>query len=173
MKLCWDGQFDTVAEIDISNTAKARSTAQRHIEPIDTPKPTIGHCTTLQRDEIQLPQPEHRHKHPQPGKHNRTLIQPHLWEQTPQPRTMTLRTFFLINPLFIPPTYFYLHISLLWCCGFPYLQKRCSFPLCFSHLKKKIILRFFFFFTFFSFGDVSDFVFWYIQLLFFIILYRL
>ena len=49
-------------EIDMSNTAKARRTAQRHTEPIDTPKLTIEHCTALQRDEIQLHQPEHRHK---------------------------------------------------------------------------------------------------------------
>ena len=37
-------------EIDVSNTDKARRTAQRHIEPIETPKPTTEHCTALQRD---------------------------------------------------------------------------------------------------------------------------
>ena len=61
-----------------------------------SPKPTKVRCTALQRDEIQLHQPEeHRHKLPQPGKHHRTLIQPHQWGQTPQPRRTTiLRTFF-------------------------------------------------------------------------------
>ena len=39
--------------------------------------------------------------------------------ETPQPRGATiLRTwFFLINHTVYSPTYFYLHISLLWCCG--------------------------------------------------------
>ena len=46
-------------EIDMSNTAKARRTAQRHTESIDIPKPTTVHCTVLQRDKIQLHQSEH------------------------------------------------------------------------------------------------------------------
>ena len=46
-------------EVDFSNTAKARMTAQRHTDPIDTPKLTTGHCTSLQRDAIQPHQPEH------------------------------------------------------------------------------------------------------------------
>jgi len=29
------------------NTAKARTTAQSHTEPVNTPKPTTGHCTAL------------------------------------------------------------------------------------------------------------------------------
>ena len=62
-------------EIDVSDTAEAR-TAHRRAEPIDSPKPTSGRCAALQTDEIQLPQPEQRHKLPQPGKHHRTLIQP-------------------------------------------------------------------------------------------------
>ena len=88
-------------------------------EPMDTLKPTTGHCTALQRDEIQLHQPEHRHKLPQPGKHHRTLIQPHPWGQTPQHRTMILRPFSFSSykSQFMPPTYFYLHISLVCCCG--------------------------------------------------------
>ena len=102
----------------MSNTAKARRTAQRHTEPIDTPKLTIEHCTALQRDEIQLHQPEHRHKLSQPGKHHRTLIQSHPWGQTAQPRQMTnLRTFFFLLFLFILPTFFNLHISILGYCG--------------------------------------------------------
>ena len=63
-------------EIDVSDTAEARRTAHRRAEPIDSPKPTSGLCAALQTDEIQLPQPEQRHKLPQPGKHHRTLIQP-------------------------------------------------------------------------------------------------
>ena len=58
MKICWEGHFNVCVEIDMSNTAKARRTAQRHTEPIDTPKPTTGHWIALQRDEIQLHQPE-------------------------------------------------------------------------------------------------------------------
>ena len=61
----------------------------------DTSKPTTGHCVALQREEIQFDQPEHRHKLPQPGKHHRTLTQPHPQEKTQQPRRTTiLRTFF-------------------------------------------------------------------------------
>ena len=57
-----------------------------------TPKYTTGHCTALQRDKIQLHQAEHRHKLPQPGKPHGTLTQQHPRGQTPQPRTITLRT---------------------------------------------------------------------------------
>ena len=74
------------------NNVKARTTAQIHTEPVDTPKPTNRHCTALQRDEILLHQPEHRHKLRQPGKRHRELTQPHPQGQTPQPRTMTLKT---------------------------------------------------------------------------------
>ena len=51
-------------EIDVSNTDKAGRTAQRHIEPIETPKPTTEHCTALWKDVIQLHGLEHRHKVP-------------------------------------------------------------------------------------------------------------
>ena len=55
----WDalGGLNVATEIDVSNTAKARRTAQRHREPINTRKPTTEHCTALQRRE-QLNQPE-------------------------------------------------------------------------------------------------------------------
>ena len=33
----WEGHFEAAAEIDVSNTAKARRTAQRNPEPIDSP----------------------------------------------------------------------------------------------------------------------------------------
>ena len=41
-----------------------RQAAQSHAKPIDTPKLTIGHFIALQREEIQLNSPEHRHKLP-------------------------------------------------------------------------------------------------------------
>jgi len=76
-------------EIGAPNTVKARTTAKRHTEPIDTPKATTGLCTALQSDEIQLHQPEHKHKLRQAGKYHRTLTQPHPQRQTPQPGTTT------------------------------------------------------------------------------------
>ena len=62
-------ELDTTEQLNWTelNTAKAKMTAQRHNEPIDTPKPTTGYCTALQGEEIQLHQPEHRHKLRQPG----------------------------------------------------------------------------------------------------------
>ena len=50
----------------IWNTALSikRQAAQSHAKPIDTPKLTIGHFIELQREEIQLHPPEHRHKLP-------------------------------------------------------------------------------------------------------------
>ena len=50
----------------IWNTALSikRQAAQSHAKPIDTPKLTIGHVIELQREEIQLHPPEHRHKLP-------------------------------------------------------------------------------------------------------------
>jgi len=66
-------------------------------EPKDNPKPTTGHGTAFQRDKIQLHQPEHRHKSPQPENHHRTLIKPYPQKQTPQlRRNMTFRTFFFV-----------------------------------------------------------------------------
>ena len=38
-------------EIDLSNTGKARRTAQSHTEPIDIPKPTTGLYTAFQRQD--------------------------------------------------------------------------------------------------------------------------
>ena len=85
-------------EIEVSNAAKARRIAQRHTELIDTPKPITGHCAALQREEIQLHQPELRHKLPQPGKHHRTVTQPHPRGQTTTKKNYDLENFsFLIN----------------------------------------------------------------------------
>ena len=78
-------------------------TAQTHSEPTDTTKPTTEHCTAIQREEIQVCQPEHRHKLPQPGKGHRTLTQPRPQGHTLQPRATALRTFF---------TLFFLSLSL-------------------------------------------------------------
>ena len=44
-----------------------RWAAQSQSKPIDTPKLTIGHFIALQKEEIQLHAPEHRHKFLQPG----------------------------------------------------------------------------------------------------------
>ena len=134
----------------MSNTAKTRRTAQRHTELTDTPKPATGHCTAIQRDEIQIHHPEHRHKLPHPGKHHRTLTQPHPQGQIPQARrTKTLRIFF-----FFPHKshcLFRLYIStftLAFCDAIVFL-------FVFSYLKK-IILRFLFSFHPFFFADFSD-----------------
>ena len=95
----------------MSNTFKARRTAQRHAEPIDSPTPTTGLSPALHRGEIQLHQLQHGHKLPQPGKHHRTQKTSHKpvspWGQTPQARTMSFNFFFLINH----SVFFLLHIS--------------------------------------------------------------
>ena len=54
LKICWEGHFDMAAEIDMSKNAKARRTAQRHTEPIDTPKCTTGHSIAFQRGNLAL-----------------------------------------------------------------------------------------------------------------------
>ena len=56
--------------------------------------PATGHYSALQRNESS-PSTRTQAQVPQPGKYHRTLIQPHPWEKTPQPRRrVTLRTFF-------------------------------------------------------------------------------
>ena len=53
LQFCWESHFEAAAEIDVPNTLKARTTTQRHTEPIDTPKPTYYwtlHCTSERRD---------------------------------------------------------------------------------------------------------------------------
>ena len=92
---CVSSNWTQLSDWTELNSAKDRRTVQRHTEPINIPKSTTWHCTAIQRDEIQLHQAELRYKLPQPGKLCRTLIQPHPWGQTPQPRrATTLRTFF-------------------------------------------------------------------------------
>ena len=61
------------AEIDMSKNAKARRTAQRHTEPIDTPKTYYGtlHCPSERGDPV--PSARRQAQAPQPGKHHRTL----------------------------------------------------------------------------------------------------
>ena len=97
-------------------------------EPIDTPKPTPGHCTALQRGEIQFHPPEHRHKLHQPGKTSQ--------DTNPTPSTgadSTTKSYDLENPFFscfiffsfsfflsssyksqfIPPTYLHLTLAFI------------------------------------------------------------
>ena len=165
MKICREVHFEVTEEIDMSNIAKARRTAQRHTKPTDTPRPTTGHATALQTDEIQLHQPEHRHKLPQPGKHHRTPSQPHPQGQTPQPRTMTLRTF-SSSSSYKSHCLLPLHISTftLALCG----AIQFSF-LFFLGKKKKFILRFFFI-CFTLFGDDFSNFFWAYSTAFLIVL---
>ena len=54
-----------------------RLAAQSHAKHIDTPKHTNGHFIVLQREEIQFHPTEHRHKLPQPGNLDKSLVQPH------------------------------------------------------------------------------------------------
>ena len=48
-----------------------------HTKPTDTSKLTTGHFIALQREEIQLHPPEHRHKFLQTGNLDKPLVQPH------------------------------------------------------------------------------------------------
>ena len=61
------------------NTALSikRQAAQSYAKPIDTPKLTTGHFIALQREELQLHSPEHRHKLPHPVNLDKPLVQPH------------------------------------------------------------------------------------------------
>ena len=62
------------------NTALSikRQAFQSHAKPMDTPKLTTGHFIALQREEIQLHPPEHKHKLPQPENLDKLLVQSHL-----------------------------------------------------------------------------------------------
>ena len=51
--------------------------AQSQTKPTDISKLITGHFIALQREEIQLYPPEHRHKLPSPGKLDKPLVQPH------------------------------------------------------------------------------------------------
>jgi len=117
---------------ELTEHCQGQRIAQRHTELIDTPKPTTGHGTALQRDKIQLHQPEHRHKLPQPGKHHRTLIQPHPWRQTTTKKNYDLENFSYKAHCLFP-----LHVSTFTLAFFRAVE--------FS-LFKIFILRFFFFF---------------------------
>ena len=54
-----------------------RWAAQSYAKPTDTSKLTTGHFTALQREEIQLHPPEHRHKLPQSRHPDKPLVQLH------------------------------------------------------------------------------------------------
>lgn len=71
----------------------SRQAVQSHTEPIDTPKPVTGHGTTHQTDEVQLHQPEHRQKSPQPGNLYMALVQPHSWGTDSTTKNNDLETF--------------------------------------------------------------------------------
>ena len=168
VKICWEGHFEVATEIDVSNTAKTRRTTQRHTEPIDTRKPTIGHWAALQRDEIQLHQPEHRHKLPQPGKQHGTATQPHQHGQTPQPRTTTLRTFhfyfFNKSHCLFPPNISTFILAFCGAVGFSFL---------FFLFKKKNHFKIFFSFFHLFFWWVLWFCFFIYSAVFPIVLYWL
>jgi len=53
-----------------------RQAAQSHAKPTDTSILSTGHCIALQRAEIQLHPPEHRHKLLQPGNLDKPLGKP-------------------------------------------------------------------------------------------------
>ena len=59
------------------NVSIKTQAVQSHAKPTDTPKHTTGHFIALQREEIQLQPPEHRHKLSQPGNLDTALVQPH------------------------------------------------------------------------------------------------
>ena len=88
------------AETDMPNIAKAKKTAQRHTKSIDTPQDT--------------------NPNPSTGADSTT-------KKKYDFENFFSFSFFLKTTLVISPTYFYLHISLLWC-----------FTLWFSCLKNKI-----------------------------------
>ena len=69
---------DANSLINRNTTLNIRSqAAQSHTKPIDITKRTTRHLIALQREEIHLHPPEHRHKFPQPGNPDKLLIQPH------------------------------------------------------------------------------------------------
>ena len=101
VETCWEGHFGAAVEIEVSNTAGARRTAQTHTGPTET----AAHC----KEEIQLHQPEHRHKLPQPGKHHKEPTRPHprsrlhSQEVRPSEPFFFFPSFFLINhPVYSP-----------------------------------------------------------------------
>ena len=54
-----------------------RWATQSHAKFIDIPNLITGHFIALQREEIQFHPLEHRHKLPQQGNPDKTLVQPH------------------------------------------------------------------------------------------------
>ena len=89
LQLCRESHFEAAAEIDVP-TVKAGTTAQSHAEPIDTPKPTTGHCTAFQREEIHSINQNTGTS--SANQENITGLYPtaHSQGQTPQLRTTTL-----------------------------------------------------------------------------------
>ena len=75
-----------------------RQATQSHAKPTDIPKLTTVHFIALQREQIQLNQPEHRHKLPQPGNLHKPLAQSH-----PQGAGSTIRGTTNFQPTERPP----------------------------------------------------------------------
>ena len=76
---CPENIFFKVIYLGHTNLPISRKAVHSHIKPIDIPKHTTGHGTTLQRDRIQLHPPENRHKYTQPGNLLKALVQTHPW----------------------------------------------------------------------------------------------
>ena len=54
-----------------------RQGAQIHVKPKDTQKLTTGYFIALERDEVQLHPPGHRHRLPQPVNLDKPVVQSH------------------------------------------------------------------------------------------------
>ena len=171
LQLCWKSHFEAAMEIDLSNTGKARRTAQSHTEPIDIPKPTTGLYTAFQRQD--------------PTPSTRTQAQALPTRKTSQDSNQTpsigadstTKNYDLENHFFnFFPFFFFLIFSLINHTVYsPYILAFCGaveFPLCVScqkQARKKLILVFFFFsFSYFFLFSwwVYGFCFGYVQLLF-------
>ena len=93
----------------------SRQAAQSHTNPTDTLKPTTGHSTALQRNEIQPHWLEYWYKSPKPGNHHRVLEQPH-----PQGADTTTKNYHLGK----------CHLFKKSLCSFPLHTSTCMFAFC-------------------------------------------
>ena len=59
LQLCWEGHFEAAVEIEVPNTAKAKTTAQRHAEPISSVQfsSVAQSCDSLRPHELQHARP--------------------------------------------------------------------------------------------------------------------
>lgn len=115
----WKGHLVAV-EIDMSNIAKARRTAQRCTEPIDTRKPITGHCTALQKDERSSSINQNTSTSSPTRKTSQDSNPTPSWGQPPQPRRTTILRIFYFFPYkshHLFPLHISTFISHLQCCG--------------------------------------------------------